>query len=875
MKFNKLATIIASTAALTMTSVLGASPSLAISSDCTNFTPGADLSYCSLGFADLHGLDLHGADLSYADLRNADLTGANLRDTNLTGANFQWGPMNDANLTGANLTDATIQSLNISGAVFTNATMTSLKGVALTGTAPTLPANWELKSGYLIGPGARLTYSNFSNLDMSNVNLEGANLAHLTATGTNFTNANLRSTDLSNSTINTANFTNADLTSTNLSNSLIAGANLAGADFRTATLTGVRSGETTGSPVRLPSSWVKVGGYLLGPGASLEEANFTDLDLTNVDLTGADISNSQFVRTNITNVNFTGTTTNGLASADVIGTPQTLPNDWSILRGRLLFPRANVGGANFSNLDLRNVVFDRTSLAAVNFSNSNLSGQSFIGSTMYFSNFTGATLDGTDFTGAVLNSATFSGIQGTPIFGSQYRLANGVVFGNGLSLSSVNLTNFNFTGIDLRGMNLSGANLSNANLSDQDLRQTVLAQAVMFGTNLTGANLTGLDLTNLASENIIGNPTLPTGWQKFNGFLVGPGANLTSRNFTNLDLRSLNLRGVYLAGANLTDADIRGVDLSGADLQQVQLVRTKVQGANFTSADFTGAYSSAVVGTPSGMSTGTAIVDGYFIAPGVTLAGLDLRGKNLAGLNLSGADLTNTNLTGANLTGVQMVGANLTGTNLTGANLTNLMATGVTGTPTGLPSNVTFSSGSILGIFSKTPTPRFTGTLTAGQTLKSTTGTWDKGVTFTYQWLRDGSPIGGATSANYVLVGDDYQHRISVAVTGHWTGGVTNTQTSTQSAKTVAIGTMKSVTPRTNGRAKVGLTLTASTTRWVPGANVSYRWLLNGKAISGATTDHLILLSGYANKKIVLEVTQTAPGFKKAVKSSSAVKVAK
>lgn len=875
MKFKKLAGIIAATATLTLTSALGTSASLAVSTDCTNFTPNADLSYCSLGFADLHGVDLHGADLSHADLINANLTGTNLRDANLTGATIKWSPMNDANLTGANLTDATIQTLNISGAIFTNATLTSLKGVDLNGTAPTLPANWELKGGYLIGPGARLTYSNFLNLDLSNVNLEGANLDHLTATGTNFTNANLRSTNLTYANLGNANLTNADLTSTNLSNSTVAGANLTNADFRTATLNSLTSGTATGSPIRLPSGWAKVGGYLVGPGASLIQANFADLDLTNVDLTGANISNAQFIRTNITNVNFSGTSTNGVVSLDVIGTPLTLPSNWSILRGRLLFPRADLSGANFSNLDLRNVVFDRTTLASVNFSNSNLSGQSFIGYGLIYSNFTGATLDGTNFTDAALNSATFSGIQGTPILSSQYRLVNGVVFGSGLSLSSANLTNFNFTGIDLRGMDLAGANLSNANLSDQDLRQTSMAQTVMFGTNLTGANLTGLNLDNVASENIIGNPLLPTGWQKFNGFLVGPGANLTSRNFSNLDLRSLNLRGVYLAGANLTDTDLRGVDLSGADLHQVVLIRTNVQGTNLTGAVFTDAFSSALVGTPAAMSTGTAVVNGYFIAPGISLAGLDLHGKNLSGLNLSGANLAGTNLSGANLTGVQMVGANLTNTNLAGANLTNLMATGVTGTPTGLPNTVTFSSGSILGIFAKTPTPKFTGTLAAGQTLKSTTGTWDKGVTFTYQWLRDGSPIGGATSANYVLVGDDFGHRISVAVTGHWTGGVTNTQTSTQSTKTVGIGTMKSVAPRASGRAKVGLALVASTAAWTPGATITYRWLLNGKVISGATTNQLILLPSFGNKKIVLEVTQNAPGFKKAVKTSASVKVAK
>lgn len=59
-----------------------------------------------------------------------------------------------------------------------------------------------------------------------------------------------------------------------------------------------------------------------------------------------------------------------------------------------------------------------------------------------------------------------------------------------------------------------------------------------------------------------------------------------------------------------------------------------------------------------------------------------------------------------------------------------------------------------------TVAPVASGLLTIGSTLSCTSGTWIGGAphTFTYQWYRNGSAIGGATSANYVttLAGTHY-----------------------------------------------------------------------------------------------------------------------
>jgi hypothetical protein len=84
-------------------------------------------------------------------------------------------------------------------------------------------------------------------VDWSGCNLKGANLrgAHLRGAylrGANLTRANLRR----------ANLTRADLSGTDLTR----------ARFTDATLTGVKSGVTTGTPAALPSGWQKVKGLV-------------------------------------------------------------------------------------------------------------------------------------------------------------------------------------------------------------------------------------------------------------------------------------------------------------------------------------------------------------------------------------------------------------------------------------------------------------------------------------------------------------------------------------------------------------------------------------------------------------------------------------
>jgi hypothetical protein len=67
--------------------------------------------------------------------------------------------------------------------------------------------------------------------------------------------------------------------------------------------------------------------------------------------------------------------------------------------------------------------------------------------------------------------------------------------------------------------------------------------------------------------------------------------------------------------------------------------------------------------------------------------------------------------------------------------------------------------------------PTVTGTAEVGMTLTSTTGTWTNATSEVRDWMRDGSPIAGATAATYTLEPLDEGHHIAVNVTATGPGG--------------------------------------------------------------------------------------------------------
>lgn len=117
-----------------------------------------------------------------------------------------------------------------------------------------------------------------------------------------------------------------------------------------------------------------------------------------------------------------------------------------------------------------------------------------------------------------------------------------------------------------------------------------------------------------------------------------------------------------------------------------------------------------------------------------------------------------------------------------------------------------------------TTAPQVSGKPVVGATLTATTGTWDQtGLTFTYQWLRDGIPIDGATQAQLQLVAADVKHRMSVQVTASRPGvapGVAQSATTSPVAKAtgrVRMG-IADPTPEAGSRTRVTVRVTVRVT---------------------------------------------------------------
>ncbi len=173
------------------------------SPNCHNFSPGADLEYCTLKFDDLAGDDLAGADLYRANLFHTDLEGANLSNAVFTAADINYANFTGTTLTGAvfDTTDASLSDFIVSGGII--------------GVPAVLPIDFSLVDGYLVGPVANL----------SGANLAGASLVGQELIDTNLSSADLAGTDLA----------NANLTGANLNGSDVLGTDFAGATWSNTT----------------------------------------------------------------------------------------------------------------------------------------------------------------------------------------------------------------------------------------------------------------------------------------------------------------------------------------------------------------------------------------------------------------------------------------------------------------------------------------------------------------------------------------------------------------------------------------------------------------------------------------------------------------
>lgn len=151
--------------------------------------------------------------------------------------------------------------------------------------------------------------------------------------------------------------------------------------------------------------------------------------------------------------------------------------------------------------------------------------------------------------------------------------------------------------------------------------------------------------------------------------------------------------------------------------------------------------------------------------------------------------------------------------------------------------------------------PTVAGTARYDSVLRATPGRSEPAdATRTYRWLRDGAPIGGATASSYRLTTKDVGTRVSVRVSA----SAPERTTSTADSASVVVGAKKLVVskkPTVSGTRRYGSTLRASPGSWSSsGLTFSYRWLRDGKSISGATSRSYALRSADVGARIAVRV---------------------
>jgi uncharacterized protein YjbI with pentapeptide repeats len=157
---------------------------------------GANFSGKDLTSINLFGCKMDGSKFDSTNLTQANLSSCFLAGSSMTNANVTKGNLWGSNLTNANLTGATLTGANIASATLGTANLTNVVSGGLRGIPKSLPKNWRLVGGYLVGPSANLVNAKLSKLNLSKIDLSKADLKGADLTGSNLSLCNLQGASL-------------------------------------------------------------------------------------------------------------------------------------------------------------------------------------------------------------------------------------------------------------------------------------------------------------------------------------------------------------------------------------------------------------------------------------------------------------------------------------------------------------------------------------------------------------------------------------------------------------------------------------------------------------------------------------------------------
>jgi hypothetical protein len=172
-----------------------------------------------------------------------------------------------------------------------------------------------------------------------------------------------------------------------------------------------------------------------------------------------------------------------------------------------------------------------------------------------------------------------------------------------------------------------------------------------------------------------------------------------------------------------------------------------------------------------------------------------------------------------------------------------------------------------LGQVTVSGTPQVGRTLTARITGVPSDGT------VAYQWNQNGAAVHVGPTYPIPAIGVGQTLTVTATVAE---GGNSVSVTSGKTAA-IALGTFTGVAaPAVTGAVRVGLKVVASPGTWsVAGPVFTYRWLANGRPISGARYNAYIVPASLAGARLSVTVTAHKSGYKNAARTSAAILVGK
>lgn len=165
-----------------------------------------------------------------------------------------------------------------------------------------------------------------------------------------------------------------------------------------------------------------------------------------------------------------------------------------------------------------------------------------------------------------------------------------------------------------------------------------------------------------------------------------------------------------------------------------------------------------------------------------------------------------------------------------------------------------------------------------GRTVHAQEPVWNKPlVSNSYQWLREGRTINGATSTSYTITSADYGRQISVRVTGARAGYTTGVTLSSGLHPESGSALVVSEAPVLTGTFQVGQIIKVTKGEWAPTPSAyKYVWLRDGVAMGPASIrSSYRLATADAGRRISVTVYATLAGHEDGEHTVPAVAVPK